>query len=108
MTSSQKSLTVPIADDLAVYARVLSDFYSRRSQKNYALVVLAQRVVLERSRVSKKKAARLETLQAIERINSDPEYRAALVLSHDASNRLAGVYPHYVQAGLIQNSGGVK
>jgi hypothetical protein len=106
LPATTKKLTVPLEDDIAVYARVLSKFYSRRYQENYALVVLAQRVLIERARVSKKAGVRKFVLESIEKVNSDPAYRAAMVAAGDASERLAGVYPQYLRAGLILNKNG--
>lgn len=103
MAKKSQKITVPLSDDLAVYARSVVAFLSRRSVSHYAIVVLAQRVILERVKSQRKALRRAEIFQAIERINTDLNYRleVAARLSGSPDCALAQQHPEYIRAGLL-------
>lgn len=93
---------IPLENDLAVFARCWLNFLSQQNQMNLALVVLAERVVVEKTKNYFKKAGKLERVAAlIDQIKSEPEVARYYVRTQVVDSPLANIYPQYVQAGLI-------
>mgnify|MGYP001096702176 CR=1 FL=1 len=99
----KQPVTIPLADDLAVYARLFLRYRREPTRDVLALCVLAQRVIVEKARSYYKRRGRMdEVANVLSRINSDPEYARSLVTIQAPDCRLAVIYPKYLQAGLIE------
>ena len=92
---------IPIDDDLAVYARAVEQYLTSKSVQNLAIVILAQRVLVERVKSQRKAARRAAVYAAIERINTDADYRSRIAATGDSKTALAKLWPRYLQARLI-------
>ena len=93
---------IPLDDDLGVYCRVLLRYQNNPTQVNLALMVLAQRVILEKAKSHYKRKGRLQYVtDLINQCNSDrstAEYYARRMSSGSA---VARQFPIYVSAGLV-------
>jgi len=95
-------VTIALADDFAVYARLCLRYQEERTQDVLALCVLAQRVVVEKAKQYYKRRGRMDEIaKTIDRINNDDDFARSLVYLQDRNCRLGQVYPHYVASGLL-------
>ena len=104
MTRGRKrvAVTVPLADDLAVYARLWLRYQDEQTTDVLALCVLAQRVVVEKGRAYYKRRGRTGELKAaLDRINNDLDYARSIVGVQSKGCRLGILYPVYHAAGLL-------
>lgn len=98
---------IPIAEDYAVYARAYDRWIKTHSQTDAAIAVLAERVIIERSRATNhKRGARASIIRMIRKIQEDPGFRGTCIDWAEANNaagygRLVTTYPQYREAGLL-------
>lgn len=86
--------------DLGVYCRLWLKYLADPSQPNCALMVLAERVLIERSRGKKRRGALAQVDRLIRSIRSDRALAEAYSRVADL-DRIAEKYPAYRKAGII-------
>ena len=91
-----------MAQDLGVYAKCYQDYQDDPTELRLALVVLSQRIVLEKGASYLKKRGKMPALlKLIGDINRDPITRLYYINQTTKSCKLVQKYPNYIKAKLI-------
>jgi len=93
---------VPLIEDLAIYAQALFNYRRGQDPKDLQLAVLAQRIIIEKSKIYYRSAERIAGLyRQLQKIQDDPVYCEAMAGAVSKHSALAKVWPAYVEVGII-------
>ena len=95
-----EKVNLPLQADIGIYSRLWLQYLDLPDQKNMALMVLAERIIVERSRGKKRRGKLAEIDQVIRQIRADRSLAEAYSRMVNI-DLMAGRFPAYRRAGLI-------